>query len=87
MKRARGNDFLNKLVAIEGDILLDNLGISASDREMLGNNVNIIYHSAATIRFNEPLKDAVQMNVIGTRRVIDLAKQCRKLDVFLKLFI
>ena len=33
-----------------------NLGISQSDREMLVKNINVVFHSAATVRFDEPLK-------------------------------
>jgi fatty acyl-CoA reductase len=49
-------DFKKKLVAIEGDLELKGLGISEQDRQTLRDNVNIVFHSAATVRFDEPLK-------------------------------
>jgi thioester reductase-like protein len=49
-------EFANKLVAIQGDLLEPNLGISDEDEKVLINNVNIVFHSAATVRFDEPLK-------------------------------
>jgi predicted solute-binding protein len=41
---------------IEGDILMPNLGISVQDREMLIEKVNIVFHMAASVRFDLPLK-------------------------------
>jgi thioester reductase-like protein len=49
-------DFKNKLEAIEGDLILPELGISSEDVKKLADNVNIVFHSAATVRFEEPLK-------------------------------
>lgn len=50
---------------------------------MLHENVHIVFHSAATVRFDEPLKVAVDMNLIGTKRVIDLSKRMKNIEVFL----
>lgn len=47
---------LKKIVPIYGDITLPNCGLSPSDSAKLIDEVNIVYHSAATIKFNEPLK-------------------------------
>lgn len=49
-------DFRNKLEAIEGDLMLPSMGISKEDEEKLIDNVNIVFHSAATVRFDEPIK-------------------------------
>ena len=49
-------DFKSKLVAIQGDLAEPELGISGQDKEILIKNVNIVFHSAATVRFDEPLK-------------------------------
>jgi fatty acyl-CoA reductase len=40
----------------EGDLLMPNLGLSNEDRQAIVNNVSIVFHSAATVRFDEPLK-------------------------------
>ncbi len=50
------SNLLTKIKAIEGDIGLENLGINEADLQDIINNVSIIYHSAATIRFYEPLE-------------------------------
>ena len=49
-------EFRKKVIPIEGDLLEPNLGISSSDEKLLIDDCNIIYHSAATVRFDEPLK-------------------------------
>jgi alcohol-forming fatty acyl-CoA reductase len=44
-----------------------------------GFQVEFIFHGAATVRFDEPLKTAVEINVRGTREIFQLARQCGKL--------
>lgn len=73
-------DYKRKLIAINGDLTESELGISQSDRETLVNNVNIVYHSAATVRFDEPMKVAVNMNIIGVKKIIDLCKQMKNVE-------
>lgn len=46
---------LDKLVLIEGDMSLAGLGLSDIDKKKL-ENVSVVFHSAASIRFDEPLK-------------------------------
>lgn len=76
------NDYAKKVIPIVGDILEPNLGVSAQDEDMLINNANIIIHSAATIKFDEPLKLAFEMNVNGLKKIINLAKKIKNLEAF-----
>lgn len=48
-------EFKRKVEAIEGDLVLPAFGLSLHDEQKLISNVNIVIHSAATIKFNEPL--------------------------------
>jgi len=48
--------FRDKLEAVEGDLTLPELGISPEQEKRIINQVNVIFHSAATVRFDEPLK-------------------------------
>ena len=41
---------------MEGDVTLPNFGLSKTNEAMLINKCHIVFHSAATIRFDEPLK-------------------------------
>lgn len=67
---------------IAGDVGIPDLGLSSNDKKILTDNVNIIFHSAATLDFADTLKQTVDVNLLGTRRMIELAKQCKKLNVF-----
>lgn len=70
------------MIAIPGDVGEENLGISPENRNILINNVNVIIHSAATLDFHESLKPTVNINLLGTRRVVQLASEVRNLDSF-----
>ena len=70
-------EVLNKLVPIAGDMSMPGLGVSAGDVKILADNVSVVFHSAATVKFDEALKSAVEMNLKGTKRLLEL---CRKMD-------
>ncbi|XP_049883830.1 fatty acyl-CoA reductase 1-like [Pectinophora gossypiella] len=74
-----------KLRLIAGDILEPELGISDEDRKLLQSTCNMVFHSAACVRFDQKLKDAVAMNTTGTLRVLELAETMEKLEVFVHL--
>lgn len=66
---------LDKVKAVAGDLTQPNLGLNATDQATLVAKVSVVFHSAATVKFDEPLKRAVQLNVLGTRRVVELCKK------------
>ena len=66
---------------IEGDTGASDLGLSLNDRETLRNKVNIIFHCAATVRFDEKLRQAVNINVRGTKLMLLFAKEMKNLKV------
>nr|CAD7600247.1 unnamed protein product [Timema genevievae] len=75
-----------KVVGVAGDVLISpDLGLSSADKELLCRDVSIVYHAAATIRFDEPLKRAVLLNTRGTRQMLELAKAMNKLELFLHI--
>ncbi|OQR73266.1 fatty acyl-CoA reductase-like [Tropilaelaps mercedesae] len=80
-ERSRHN--LSKVVPVEGDILADSLGLSARDRLMLIENASIVFHSAASVRFDEPLRKAIDINVLGTRRVLELCRDLKTCAAFI----
>lgn len=75
------SDCFNKLFAISGDVGDENLGLSSEDRLTLVEHVNIIFHSAATLDFEGTLKAAIETNLLGTRRVVQLSQEIRNLKV------
>ncbi|XP_073840124.1 waterproof [Musca autumnalis] len=68
-------NYREKITVISGDVSLPSLGISHEDRELLKEQVNIIIHGAATVRFDEKLKMAIGINVSGTKEILRLAKE------------
>lgn len=76
------SNYSSKLVLINGDIALDGLGLSQSDREMLTNNVEIVFHCAAIVRFDKNIKETGNINVCGTLRMLKLAEEMKRLRSF-----
>lgn len=83
--RNKNPEVLKKLMFIPGDINESELGLDANDITVLQRDIDIVFHVAATVRFNEPLKDAANLNTFGTRRVMELCTKMKKLKVRLKL--
>ncbi|XP_050513709.1 putative fatty acyl-CoA reductase CG5065 isoform X2 [Diabrotica virgifera virgifera] len=83
--RHQNPDVFKKLIPIKGDVSELNLGINKEDRELLVNTVNIIYHSAASVRFDDFLKDAIILNVRGTREVAKLALDLKNISIFVHI--
>ncbi|XP_034945485.1 putative fatty acyl-CoA reductase CG5065 [Chelonus insularis] len=75
-------EVLSKIVPMMGDISQPNLGLSDHDRLLLIQNVNIVFHSAATVRFEEPLKVAITLNTRGTQRIVELCSEMMNLVSF-----
>lgn len=78
---------LEKIRMIKGDVTLDDLGLSEEDRAEVTSKVSVIFHCAANVRFDQPLKEAVNMNTQGTYRVLKLAETVTNLDVSIYLII
>ncbi|CAD6208193.1 GSCOCG00010446001-RA-CDS [Cotesia congregata] len=76
---------LSKIKVLPGDILEKNFGLSESQQNLLINEVDIIFHFAATLKLEAKLKDAIEMNAIGTAAVLELAKKIPKLKAFVHL--
>merc|ERR1712042_248059 len=77
--RSRDPGFASKIIPINGDIYEPELGISAKDAKTLEENVSIVYHSAASVRFDDPIRLAVEMNVRGTEKILALCRRLNKL--------
>lgn len=76
-------DFLQRIIPLDGDLENRNLGLSKVDQEEIIDNTEIILHAAADVRFDETLKNAIQVNIRATRDLLEMAKQMTKLQVSL----
>ncbi|MGH0176797.1 UNVERIFIED_CONTAM: hypothetical protein FKN15_075205 [Acipenser sinensis] len=76
-------DFKEKIIAVNSDLTQLELDLSKEDQEKLADCIQIVFHCAATVRFNESLKDAVQLNVLATQKLLALAHRMKHLEIFL----
>ncbi|CAH0549612.1 unnamed protein product [Brassicogethes aeneus] len=74
--------FKHKIVGVAGDCSLPHLGLSLQDRRILMDEVHVIFHVAATVKFDEKMKLAVAINVRGPQDIISLSKQMKNLKSF-----
>lgn len=72
---------INKMKIIPGDLLAPNLGMSNENRKQIAENVSIIFHAGADVRFDRPISDTYLSNVAGTRKLLDFAATFRHLEV------
>ncbi|XP_017034883.1 fatty acyl-CoA reductase wat [Drosophila kikkawai] len=72
---------LDKLVAVPGDVSLPGLGIEPEMIELM-KNVSLVFHCAATVRFDEPLRVALRLNVGGTLEAMKFAEGLPRLRIF-----
>jgi thioester reductase-like protein len=72
--------YSRNLKIIEGDIAQGGLGLSQRDRKLLESQIEEIFHSAAVTDIGWPLAKIRAINVEGTKRVLDLALGCKKIE-------
>ncbi|XP_063924888.1 putative fatty acyl-CoA reductase CG5065 [Zophobas morio] len=85
LKKQHGKDIFDKVEVIIGDIEAQDLGFSAEDRKKLTEEVEIIYHSAATVQFDEDFRKSILLNVRGAKLLLALAKECKNLVAYCHL--
>ncbi|KAL5007706.1 hypothetical protein ScPMuIL_016512 [Solemya velum] len=78
-------NFKNKVMPILGDILQEDMGISQSDIQLLVDETTVVFHSAATVKFNEELKLSIDLNVLGCQKILNLCKKMRKLQALVHI--
>jgi thioester reductase-like protein len=71
-----------RLTAVAGDIEQDELGLAGGTSERLRREVTTVVHCAASVSFDMPLEKSRSVNVEGTRRVLELARSCTRLERF-----
>lgn len=70
----------SRLRPVRADLTAPGLGLAADDRRMLCAGVDRVVHCAASIEFTLPLSEAREINVEGTRQVLELAGELSGLD-------
>lgn len=73
------------MVPVVGEMDAVNMNFDEETLKELREHVNIIFHVAATIKFNTHLRVAIRTNLTGTLRCIEFGKSLRNLVAFVHL--
>ncbi len=65
-----------RVTAVGGDVSRDGLGLDAEGRRLLA-ACDVVVHSAATVSFDAPLDQAVEINLLGPSRVATALAEAR----------
>ncbi|KAG9509476.1 putative fatty acyl-CoA reductase [Fragariocoptes setiger] len=74
-----GKQQLAKVKPIAGDITWPRFGLSDTALDTLRDSVTLVFHSAATVKFNEPMKQAIENNLMSVQYLTDLLAEFRHL--------
>ncbi|KAF8700739.1 hypothetical protein HU200_034094 [Digitaria exilis] len=87
LREKHGADFHSfikeKLSALAGDIIHENLGLEITRAKQLFEEIDIIVNGAATTNFYDRYDVALASNTFGTIHVCKFAKQCARLKLLL----
>lgn len=78
-------ELFQKIVPVYGDITSPKLGLSDEHYRKVVESAQIVYHMAASLKLEATLKPNVEMNLTGTKHVIDMCKEMPKLLVAIHL--
>ena len=74
-----------KLRAMGGEMTQHGVGLSKEDMQVLVGEVDVIIHAAAIVDFNERLDRAVELNVLGSLRLLQIAQHSTRLAAFIHI--
>lgn len=74
-----------KVVALAGDLSVPLLGLSDEDLATVVRSVSVVFHLAATVSFTEPMRVAVEQNVLAVRHLLEVARRLDNLAVGLQI--
>lgn len=72
-----------KVHPVIGELHKPNFAIQKEVLDVLLDEVNIVYHVAATIKFNTFIGDAIKINLIGTQVAVEFTKSLKNLTCFI----
>ncbi|CAN6248197.1 unnamed protein product [Urochloa humidicola] len=82
----RFQQFINeKVVAVAGDIIYENLGLEIPMLLALAEEIDVIVNIAATTNFYERYDVSLDVNVMGVKHLCQFAKQCPRLKMFMQV--
>lgn len=69
------------MVPILGDTTAPNLGMSDKDRELICETTTVVFHGAASVKFDDSLREAVHNNLKSTRDLVELGLKIKNIKV------
>ncbi|CAG9802078.1 unnamed protein product [Chironomus riparius] len=72
-------EMMNKIHPVWGDISELNFGLSDEDMNYVLDNTQIVFHLAASLKLEAPLKTNIIMNLTSVKTMCDLAKKMKNL--------
>lgn len=78
-------EVLQKIIPVFGDITEPNCGMNEEHLKKVREESELVFHMAASLRLEATLKPNIQMNLLGTKHVIELCKRMTKISVFMHL--
>ncbi|KAI4470292.1 male sterility protein 2-related [Holotrichia oblita] len=76
-------DFLKQIVLVSADLSLDSLGLTQRDKQKLIDNVSVVFHLASTDSLQSELKEAIDVNVSGTQKLLELCRDMKNPVTFI----
>jgi thioester reductase-like protein len=73
----RDHSYAERVVPVRGDITHQGLGLRR-EQDRLAEQVTEVVHAAASISFELGLQESREINVEGTRRVVEFAERCHE---------
>jgi len=70
-------DATSRVEIVRADLERERLGLDARAHDELAARTKAVIHGAASVSFSLPIEEARAINVDGTRRMLDLAKQAQ----------
>lgn len=74
---------MEKITIVEGSLSGDGLGLKPEMRAQITSEAQILIHTAADVRFDQHLKEAIETNVKGTYEMLKLAEETKNLLCFM----
>ncbi|XP_050085072.1 fatty acyl-CoA reductase 2-like [Anopheles aquasalis] len=75
-------NYQERIRVIEGDLEKPNFDICPESMDYLKEHTNVILHIAATVKFDEEMIKAVNINLAGTRTALEIGRQAKNLQSF-----
>lgn len=76
---------LKKIIAVKVDYNAYDLDIMPEEKKRIIETVDIVFNILASVKFNEKFKDAFNINVNGTRKILNLSLDIKNLRGFLHI--